>query len=279
MTQASSIPWLDQIAQGGGSPAMVYLPAAVGLIAGVVLLLAGGKVLRPIAMLLGGAVGGLGGSLLLPGLLPATIYGLPGTGVAMGIGAVVGLVAAAVLFRAAMATAGAVTFAAAGILGATISLGGMPTELPSFAGVENLATHRVVAASFPLRGAEPRPTEAAGQVAQQLWGDATSAWGSLPAESQMRLLISGLGAGLLGLIIGALMPKRAAALVTALFGAGAALASLTWIAQTAEWPGRGLLEHGPMGWLMLWAVVAGAGVTFQLCGQIKSAPKPRPATA
>ncbi len=258
---------------------MVYLPAAVGLIAGVVLLLAGGKVLRPIAMLLGAATGGLGGSLLLPGLLPPSVYGVPGTGVAMGIGAVVGLVAAAVLFRAAMAAAGAMTFATAGVLGAIISLGGMPTELPSFAGVENVATHRVVMASFPLQGTEPTPTEAAGKVAEQMWGNATSAWGSLPAESQMRLLISGLGAGLLGLVIGALMPKRAAALVTALFGAGTSLACLTWIAQTAEWPGRQLLEHGPMGWLALWGVVAGAGVIFQLCAQVKPAPKPRPAAA
>jgi len=59
----------------------------------------------------------------------------------------------------------------------------------------------------------------------------------------MRLLISGLGAGLLGLVIGALMPKRAAALVTALFGAGARPGEPEpGSRRRPNGPGRGLLE-------------------------------------
>jgi hypothetical protein len=78
-------------------------------------------------------------------------------------------------------------------------------------------------------------------------------------------------------MVGAMMPRRAAALVTALLGAGVSLASLTWMARTGEWPARSVLEQGPMGWLAIWGVVAAAGLVFQLTGQVKPKPQTRPA--
>jgi hypothetical protein len=257
---------------------MMYLPAAIALVAGIVLLLAGGKVLRPVAVVLGGAAGGFGGSVLLPGLLPDNVYGVPGNAVGMGIGTIIGMVAAAVLFRAAMAAAGAATFGAAGVLIAGMTLGMSPQVPASFANVDKQAAQTVVLASYPRQEADAS-SNVAGKLAEQLWGDATVAWGSLPSDSKMRLMASGLGAGLLGLMVGAMMPRRAAALVTALLGAGVSLASFTWIAQRAEWPGRGLLEHGPMGWLAICGVVAAAGLVFQLTGQVKPKPQPKQAAA
>ena len=319
MNQIPSIPWLENVGGGVANPAMLYAPAAIGLVAGLFLLLAGGKVLRPIAVLLGGAVGGMAGSILLPSFLPETLYGVPGGAVALGVGAVVGMVAAGVLFRAAMAAAGAVTFGAAGVLAAGIWLNGVPLEQPRTlaqtgaeteplwaksqmkgdekSGVPELLSEtsakrlslgvpggaRVLLASMQ-DSAKPGIDDSgaasvAGQLADRLWGDAVASWKSLPDENRLRIVISGLGAALVGLIIGALMPRRAAALVTALLGAGVFLVSLTWMARAADLPGRGLLDHGAMGWLMIWSVAAGAGLVFQLCGHPRTAKKPTPAAA
>jgi hypothetical protein len=187
------------------------------------------------------------------------------------------MVAAAALFRAAMAVAGAVTFAAAGVLAAGVWMGGLQVQTPSLAGVDKSATAVVALASFPTHQGGRAADGAAGQLAGALWGDAQTAWGSLPPEIQMRLIVSGLGAGLVGLVVGAMMPRKAAALLTAMLGAGVFLASLWWVAQKAALPGRELLEHGPLGWLMIWGVVAGCGLVFQLCGQAKPSPGRRAA--
>jgi hypothetical protein len=276
------LPILDQFQTG--QPQMMYLPAAIGLISGLILLLAGGKLLRPAAALLGAGAGAFAGSATLPAFLPQEVFGIPAPAAAMGIGGLVGVVAALVLFRAAMAAAGAVTFAAAGVLACAICTGGLPTA-PSLKStiVDNNAPRLVLASlqdqPSQLQANAESLAPAARQLAQTVWGDAQSAWSSLPAESQWRLIGSGLGAGLVGLIIGAIMPRKAAALLTSLLGAGVFLASLAWISQMADLPGRALLDQGPTGSLAMWAVVAVAGLAFQLASQArprKAAPGFRP---
>jgi hypothetical protein len=270
MSHGVDMSWLNQATAGPSVPA--YLPAVIGLVCGFVLLLAGGKVLRPVAILLGGAGGALGGSTLLTGVLPESLYGVSGQWVGLGIGVVVGMVAAAVLFRAAMAAAGAVTFGAAGVLACAIWMGGLPQATPTV--VDNTVQNVVLVSMTSQVGSDG---SALGQAAQSVWGDAQGAWASLSPDARLRLIASGLGAGMLGLLIGALMPRKAAALLTALLGSGVFLASLCWVTHVGDLPGRELLEHGPTAWLAIWAVVAGAGLVFQLSGQVK--PKPRPAAA
>jgi hypothetical protein len=270
-------PILDQVQSG--PPQMMYLPAAIGLISGLLLLLAGGKLLRPAAALLGAAGGAFAGSATLPAFLPQDVFGIPAPAAAMGIGGIVGIVAAMVLFRAAMAAAGAVTFAAAGALACAVWTGGLPAAQPSLksAIVDNNGP-RLVLASLQPQGDTAPLAPAARQLAQTVWGDAQSAWSSLPPDAQWRLLGSGLGAGLVGLIIGALMPRKAAALLTSLLGAGIFLASLAWLSQVADLPGRSLLDQGPVGSLAMWGVVAFAGLAFQLASQARPRrPQPQPA--
>src|SRR5205814_5423653 len=101
---AIPLPMLDQIS-GLGPDHLMYLPAGIGLIAGLVLLLAGGKLLRPAAALLGAGAGAFAGSALLAGILPDSVAGLPEPAAAMTLGGIGGLVAAMVLVRAAMAAA------------------------------------------------------------------------------------------------------------------------------------------------------------------------------
>jgi hypothetical protein len=195
----------------------------------------------------------------------------------MGIGAIVGMVAVAVLFRAAMAAAGAVTFGAAGVLLAAVWLNGLPHQ-PQFARAGDIQKIVLVSAhqgaTLDAKGA----VTVAGQVADRVWGDGLAAWNGLPDEHRLRIVVSGLGAALLGLIVGAIMPRRAAALVTALLGAGVFLTSLTWLARAAQWPGQALLDHGPMGWLAIWLVASAAGLVFQLCSQVRPRPEAKPAT-
>jgi len=73
-----------------------------------------------------------------------------------------------------------------------------------------------------------------------------------------------LAAGFFGLLLGALMPRRAAAVITGLLGAGVALASTAWLAHLLDLPGRDLLAMGPMAWLGLWGALAAVGITLQL---------------
>ena len=110
----TTLPW-------GGEAVLV-----AGLVAGVVLWLLGSKVLKPVFAVLGMALGGFAGVVLLP------LTGLPSLelgGVAIGpgiiglaIGAILGGLAAAGLFRVIMVISGGLVFAVAGTLGGLVYL-------------------------------------------------------------------------------------------------------------------------------------------------------------
>jgi hypothetical protein len=91
------------------------------------------------------------------------------------------------------------------------------------------------------------------------------AWGTIPRDGQARLILVALGTGVLGLVAGALLPRKTETLVTALLGGAVVLVSLTWLVNELRVPGAGLLEHGFMGWLVIWGGVSAAGVCVQLC--------------
>ena len=86
----------------------------------------------------------------------------------------------------------------------------------------------------------------------------------IPADGRLTLCGAGLAAGFVGLLLGALMPRRAAAVITGLLGAGVALSSTAWLAHLLDLPGRDLLAMGPAAWLGVWGVLAAIGITLQL---------------
>jgi hypothetical protein len=249
-------------------PIAAYLPAIAGLVAGLLLLFAGHKVLKPVTLVLGAAAGGLFAVATLTGVLEGHTYGCPASLAALAVGLVVGSIVALAMFRAALALAGAATFAALGVLIAGILT---PQAQPTVVHrVEFGVREQVLLASHAL---DPQPSlsspegaaAAAGVAGRQAADYAGLAWGTIPREGQARLILVALGAGVAGLVAGALMPRKTQTLVTSLMGAAVVLVSLTWLVNELRVPGAGLLEHGFLGWLLIWGGVSAAGVCVQLC--------------
>ena len=261
--------WLQpDLTDGAAWPVVAYLPAIAGLVAGLLLLLAGHKVLKPVTLVLGAAAGGLLAVATLTGVLEGHTYGCPASVAALGVGLVVGSIVALALFRAALALAGAATFAALGVLIAGVLLpGAQPTVAHK---VEYGVREQVLLASHAL---DPRPAlttpegaaDAAAIAGRHAADYAGLAWGTIPRDGQARLILVALGTGVLGLVAGALLPRKTETLVTALLGGAVVLVSLTWLVNELRVPGAGLLEHGFMGWLVIWGGVSAAGVCVQLC--------------
>lgn len=105
--------------------------AAMGLmlLVGLALWLFGGRLVKPMFAILGVALGGVVGLIVLPAVGIEQIDGAPGTWVGMAIGAVIGLVLALVMLKVALVFAAGLAFAVAGFLGGTIYLQHNP--LPS----------------------------------------------------------------------------------------------------------------------------------------------------
>jgi hypothetical protein len=277
MDAQTPISWVQQAASAIESlPGGASAPAVAGLITGMVLLLVGGKILKPAAVIISGALGALSGSLLMPGLVSADIGSVSPAYVGLALGGVAGMAVAALLFRFAMAAAGAATFSVLGVLGAAVYLAFAAGATPESAR-ESLAEMgrrqgTVLLASLP-NGATRDDAGGPG-LARNMLSDASAqagaAWEGLAPEHRLTLAGTAFICGLIGLILGALMPRRAAAMLTALLGAGVALASLAWLAQALDLPGRGLIHQGPLAWLMTWLCVAVTGIALQLHGQAEA---------
>lgn len=110
----ATLPW-------GGEAVLV-----AGLVAGLVLWLLGSRVLKPVFAVLGMALGGFAGAVLLP-LTPMPAFEVGGFSIGPGliglaIGAILGGLAAAGLFRVMMVISGGLVFAVAGTLAGLVYL-------------------------------------------------------------------------------------------------------------------------------------------------------------
>lgn len=100
-----------------------------------------------------------------------------------------------------------------------------------------------------------------------VWQAFVAQWNALDAAQRLVMagfVIIGLAAGAL---IGLAMPTRSAAMLTSLAGSAIWLASLAWLAQAMQLPGRQWLvaaENAGLRWLIVWPVVALIGLVFQL---------------
>lgn len=108
--------------------------AAMGLmlLVGLALWLFGGRLVKPMFAILGLALGGVVGLIVLPAIGIEQIDGAPGTWVGMAIGAVIGLVLALVMLKVALVFAAGLAFAVAGFLGGTVYLqyNPLPSDSP-----------------------------------------------------------------------------------------------------------------------------------------------------
>lgn len=265
-------------------PVGVHGGAVGTLIAGLVLWLFGSKVLKPMLALAGAAIGGALGAVILPQWSPGQIGGFASHYVGLAGGVLVGILAALIFFRFAMAVAGGAGMAMLGALGvaAYLSLtpGALPWRAPEpgtpgtgeqiNARIQSAAgelarsvdqfTKNEVATTQPAGGSLPQT----GTAYEELKAELGDLWSRTPQRSQV-LLIAGAGLGaLIGILIGQIMPNKAAAVLTSMAGSAMALASVTWLARAFEAPFRGVLDQGPLIWLAVWAILAVIGVVVQL---------------
>lgn len=278
---------LTWVAQAGTTlrqlPMGVHGGAIATLIAGLILWLFGSKVLKPVLALAGAAIGGALGTVMVPNIAPGQIGGIPSQYAGLGIGIIVGILGAMIFFRFAMAAAGGVGLAIMAALGAALYLSFTPGALPlrssgpgepgtteqigarlhdaaeEFTKSVDDFAKREVAVDGGAKGELPQT----GSAYKDLKAELADVWSRTPDRSRI-ILIAAAGIGALaGILIGQIMPTKAAAVLTAMAGSGMALASGDWLARAFDAPFRSVLDSGPLLWLSLWAVATFVGVVVQ----------------
>lgn len=101
---------------------------------------------------------------------------------------------------------------------------------------------------------------------KELWLEVSAAFSDLPPAHRLAISGSCLFGAVLGLLIGLVAPVRASAVVTAMLGAAVWLPSLAWLTHALKMPGQSVLDHGAMGWLVIWIVISLIGTIFQFTG-------------
>ena len=285
---------MNQLLNSGGPDAAgngmwaVYATAGVAFLVGLVLWLVGGRAMRPALGAVGMAAGaGIG----------LTIGEASGGGVdtwlAIGTGALAGLLFGLIMFRLTMSlTLGAVLGALAPLAAATlIHFYGSPldpaprlenpdgTEKTEFQSlflddvpiVEGLEQARELSekgrALFDQKTSEESATgEAAAQIgkfAGALGEELQPLWEELPVRDRMLLVLSMVTGVAMGMAIGMILPKSAAALIAAGAGAGMWLTSGAWLATSTGVLGAGALPKRAVVWLGVWGVLWVGGALFQ----------------
>lgn len=266
-------------------PMAAHLLAVVGLIAGLVLWVMGRKVLRPIFCILG-AVGGAGAGFFLLAQVTENMFGVPSPYLGMTLGATLGLAAAFMLFRFAVAISTGLALGLAGVLLAAAYVNFRPVFTESPPPPEQLTTPALSAPGFSPSETPSRREqviEAVRPVAQKVREfvrakveDLNTAWEARSGQDRLVLAGSGLGAALAGFLLGLLAPRRSAAIATALVGSAVWLGSAAWLVAAMETPGRKLLDQSAVVWLVIWLVAATLGVAAQITG-LRQKKKPAPA--
>ncbi|MBZ0171024.1 MAG: hypothetical protein K8E66_01455 [Phycisphaerales bacterium] len=103
-------------------PIEAHVSMGLMLLAGLALWLFGGKLIKPIFAVIGVALGGIVGLIVLPALGLEEVGGASGSLVGLGVGAVIGLILALVTLRVAIVFAAGLGLASAGFLGGTVYL-------------------------------------------------------------------------------------------------------------------------------------------------------------
>ena len=258
--------------------------AAVGLVGGLVLLAMGARVLSASVVVLGLSVGAFLGLSLGRSAGVGDVGEVPGAMLTCGVGAVAGGLVGMALIRLAIGAASTATFGLLGLLGsaAVLVVGGTinssnvppaPTASSVATGMAEIASAeagaRVRAAAGGSRaGADERASGSASEAVVRVAGAqagtyATDYWSALPEKSRGTIVWSTLGGAVLGLALGTLMPRRAAALVTALAGAGGAIIGARVLAMDDAALALDPGSMGVVGWLAIWIALAAAGMWVQ----------------
>lgn len=297
----------------GSLPWGIHLVVALGMAAGLVLWLAGQKVIKPLVVTLIAALGGLVGGLVVP----STAWGASFSAWhGIGMGAVAGLLVGLLLYRSALAVGFGVVLGILLPLGAATILSYYPLAGASAGGGEAAAwsgedlearagrlvrgamaedelAFQIVRAGWqgeraaddeaaPLVEELPENLKPAADAISECWQDAKTSiaaeWSELPGAHRLIVLLCGAVGLATGVIAGLALPGWAAAAVTAMFGAAVWMSCLVWLSNAFSAPWRGLLDRTAPQWLAAWAVAAVIGLVIQRRMRRKGR-KPAPAAA
>lgn len=271
-------------------PMGVHVVLGAGMAAGLVLWLAGSRVARPMFGLIGVVLGATIGFFLAPILATEPVRDIPTPYLGLGIGGLLGLAIAVALFRFTMAIGAAAVLALAGMVGTSVYMDRLhpapesePAPQISTAPVESpgddgrLRSALESGALHAALGTNPDQTEWARQTAQrtrEFLGRAgekgQARWERIPGEHRLMVAGGGVGGGVFGFLLGVFVPRKAAALVTALAGSAMWLACAAWIAHATGAPGLALLDQPKQVWLVIWPLTAAAGMLVQWIGIVRA---------
>ncbi|MGJ8637389.1 MAG: hypothetical protein ACSHX5_11135 [Phycisphaerales bacterium] len=300
---------LAQSLPEGGSISLFFLLAG-----GLLLWLFGAQIVKPVFFIFGLAIGGFVGTTILPltGLPAFDLGGFTLTPGFTGLiaGSIIGALVMLAMFRMVITITAAIAFAAAGLLGAMVYLHYNPTQSAELTQTESTivdsgeqginALHTATdsisreaaerSVDMLNSGDEPLISEEAKQdildAAQRSREFITRVVENVRADLDARptrdkmIAFSSMFAGLgLGLLIGVVMPNRAAALVTSLTGSaawiGAGTALLT--ARNGEIPQ--FLDRSAVIWAIVWIFITILGLFVQLGFLDKKSRKPARSSA
>ena len=268
------------------------IAVVVGVV-GVTLWLFGAKLMKPATAFIGAVLGAVAGFAVLASAAGASAENQPPLAAGVGIGALLGLGGAILLFRVVVATTAAVTLAAVGALAMAAAWGpalgsnvAKPTAAIAYPSAARTAPSQakfVMLPSGTIIRAKPTeqtpPPSDSGLVAGSIDVDGAvegvrSAFLGTDPAKRSGVVLAGVAGGLTGLFMGLVWPRRTSAFVSAIAGSALWLAAIVWIARTEGLPGASLDERTPAGWLITWALVAVIGFAIQGLMSLRSTARP-----
>ncbi len=234
----------------------------VGIAVGAVLLLMGGRLLRPGLVILGAFAGIGGGIVLSRSFAGERLFDVPLEILLPVGGGLVGGAVALALYRFAMAVGAAVSFAGLGALVTIVVLavtgGDLPPVPETPSPVRMLASPAGLAEAKRLVGVETN----AGVFAAGARTTAESYWSEIPSASRPGLALGVIGGAVLGLLCGAAFPRFTGAVVTGLGGSAGVLGCGGFLLARVE---PSIVDNlSPLAMLAGWALLGAIGAGIQL---------------
>lgn len=242
-------------------PVTSLVPAGILLLLGLLLLVCGKHLLRPVLVIAIVLTGAMLGVPVLGGLMPDA-HGL----VLTLLGGLAGAVVAAVAWRLFLGAALGVTLA---FLCALVALLGTDAGLIDARSASDAPPSVVTLSEVADR---QRLIERSPEPVRPLVAWAESKWHAESPQVQVLLKAAAFGGAFIGLVLGAWLSQGASAFLTSLVGAlFALLGGMPFLLRILE---RGDGPVRPIAWLLLWTALAGAGWLLQ---SWRSVPEPAPA--
>ncbi len=247
-------------------PGGAHVAAAVGLIAGIALLIAGRRLLR-MALILGAAA--LGGAFFF--YMAPTLSIPADPNLMLAIGLALGAIAGILLYRVTVSVTAMALLAAAGPLVAAGAMRLAPTQewLPKES-EEPVAAELALAPAALSEEDRDEAIEAAWErvrgFGRQVREKAGAEWATLDGRQKSILAGSSMLGAALGLLLGAASPKRTAAVMSSFMGAGLILPSSAWLTEAYAPAAAARLPDDAVVWLALWVGLSVVGAAVQWTG-------------